>query len=92
MYAYQGAVGLKIILNVGADVSSATTKHIKYLKPDGTIGYWEAEEESITSISYTTTSSSDLDIKGLWRLQAYVVTPTWENYGEICELLIESGL
>lgn len=92
MSVFKGTIGQKIILNVGVDISTATTRRIKYLKPDGTEGYWSAAEESTTSISYTTTAATDLNIAGTWRLQAYVVTPSWTTHGEMVRLMVKETL
>jgi len=88
-FAYQGAVGRKIILNVYVDISSATIMRIHYRKADGTRGYFNATAESSTSISYTTVVKSDLDMLGTWTLWAYVKTPTWSDYGDPDRLLIK---
>ena len=92
MYVFQGAIGQKIVLNVEVDISAASTKQIKYTKSDGTVGYWTAAEETTTSISYTTTSASDLNIKGIWKLQAYIVTPGWTDHGDIVQMLVKPTL
>lgn len=92
MYVFQGAIGQKIVLNVEVDISAATTRRINYTKADGTTSYWTAAEESTTSISYTTTSASDLNVKGIWKLQAYIVTPVWTDYGDIVQMLVKPTL
>lgn len=92
MAVFVGAIGQKIILNVEADISAATTRQIKYEKPDGTSGYWTAVEESTTSISYTTTAATDLNLDGNWELQAYVVTPAWTDHGNIARMLVKKAL
>jgi len=92
MSVFKGAIGQKIILNVGVDISAATTRQIKYWRSDGTSGAWTAAEESSTSISYTTTSASDLSIVGLWKLQAYVVTPDWTDHGDIVRIDVKNTL
>jgi len=92
MYVYSEVIRLKIILNVGVNIDASTTRRIKYRKPDGTSGYWSAAIESSTSISYTTTSIYDLDLKGNWKLQAYIITPTWTNHGDIRRLNVKEHL
>jgi hypothetical protein len=53
------------------DPSGGTSPLIKYEKPDGTTGQWNA---SIVGgkITYTT-NSTDLDVPGTWKLQAFVI-------------------
>jgi hypothetical protein len=82
-----GAVGRKIILEVSTDITEATTRRIVYTKPDGIKGYWNAEEEGDTSISFTTTQANNVDMSGIWVLKAYIVTPSWTDYGDpVCLL------
>ena len=85
MSVYKNATGLKIIVECGTDISAATTKQIKYRKPDGTGGAWTADAESSTSLSYTTVAG-DVNQAGDLQLQAYVVTPSWTLYGDIARL------
>ena len=89
-----GAIGQKIILNVEANISAATTRQIKYQRPDGTLGYWAAAQETTTSISYTTVAATDIPVgnNGIWKLQAYIVTPAWTNHGKIARLLVKETL
>lgn len=91
---YVGAIGQKITLRVGVDISTATTRQIKYRRPDGTLSNWTAAQESTTSISYTTTADTDLPIgsDGDWKLQAYIVTPTWADHGEVARLRVKETL
>ena len=88
---FVGAIGQKIILEVDVDISAATTRRIYYRRSDGTLGYWTAIEETTTSISYTTTAATEIPVgnDGIWKLQAYIVTPTWTNHGEIARLLVK---
>ena len=92
MYVYAEPIRLKIILNVGVNIEAATTRQIKYRKPDGTSGYFTATEESSTSISYTTVAITDLNLKGNWKLQSYIITPTWTNHGDIIRLTVKEHL
>jgi len=87
MAVYKGSIGLKIILECGTTISAATTRQIKYRKPDGTASAWTAAQETTTSISYTTISG-DIDFTGDLQLQAYVITPTFTLYGDICRLAV----
>jgi len=72
----------KLILDVKADVSAATTMRIYYRKPDGTRGYWTASAEGDRAIYYKI-QASDLDVSGIWRVQPYVVIDDEEVYGDI---------
>jgi len=92
MYVYQGAIGQKITLNIGVSIVGASVRQIKYEKPDGTDGYWTAAQESATEISFTTTVVTDLDKIGNWKLQAYIVMPTWTDHGDIARLTVKKHL
>ena len=92
MSIYLNTIGLKIILDVGVNIDAATLRQIKYIKPCGTLGFWSAQKESSTSISYTTASASDLNTKGTWKLQAYIETSAWTSYGNVTEMIIKETL
>lgn len=86
---FKGDIGTKIILNTGSDLSTGTLFKIYYRKPDGTTGFWTAQKESDnTSISYTTLSSSDLDVVGTWVLQSYVEISGWKGFGVSVNLIV----
>jgi hypothetical protein len=80
----KGDIGAAFILTIkdqdGAvvDVSGATTKQIKFLKPDGlTVLTKSAVFETDGTdgkIKYVTVSD-DLDVAGYWARQGYVVMP-----------------
>jgi len=89
---YKKAKGRKITLEIEADITAASVRQIKYEKADGTIGCWDAEEESPTSISYTTKTKKDIDVVGTWKLQSYIVTPTWEDHGDPVQLIVKDIL
>lgn len=89
---FKGAIGQKIILEVGINISAATTRTIKYRKPNGPLLTWAAAEETTTSISFTTTLASDLNKTGTWKFQAFVITPTWTEHGEIDRLQVKPPL
>lgn len=60
------------------DVSGATTKQIIFRKPNATTVTQTAAfytDGSDGIIQYTTVSG-DLDTAGIWRIQAYIVTPS----------------
>lgn len=73
-------VETKIVLDCGVDVSSATVRKIRYKKPSGSTGEWDAELEDQTKIYYVT-QEGDLDETGTWTVQAYVEMPNWKGHG-----------
>lgn len=93
MAVHVGAIGKKIILNVTATISSSTVRRIYYEKPDSnTRAYWDAVEESSTSISYTTLLATDLDKVGKWRLHAYVEYPGYKLMGEEVVMTVKRSI
>lgn len=88
---FKGDIGTKIILNTGSNLSTGTVFKIYYRKPDGTTGSWTAQKESDDlSISYTTLSSSDLDVVGTWVLQSYVEISGWKGFGVSVNMIVGS--
>lgn len=70
---YVGQTALRIQLTANIDISSATT-NIKYQKPDGTVGQWDASilDKDRGSIFYDVVDSTILDQEGEWIVWAYV--------------------
>jgi hypothetical protein len=66
-----------------ADLSSATTKQIKLLRPDGTSVEKDAsfQTDGTDGILEYTTVSGDLSVCGVWKIQWYVVLSggTWRT-------------
>lgn len=79
---YVGDVGTEIVLDCVADVSAASARTIVVRKPNGHRVEWAASPEETTSIKYVT-APGDIDLAGVWRVQARVTLPDWEGYGEV---------
>ena len=79
-----GDVGTDIILNASKDLTSQTTLQIKYIKPSGESGAWDAEVHSEQFAKYKT-QAEDIDEAGLWGFFIYVVlaTPVWAGHGRV---------
>ena len=88
---FVGDIGTEIVLDCGAVVSSATARKIYALKPNGTKVTWTATADGTTAIKYVT-QINDLDIPGVWQLQAYVEVSGWKGSGEVAELEVKSLL
>jgi len=88
MSVFIGDIGVKIILEVGADITTAIAQKIKYRKPSGESGAWTATQETATSISYTTIAATDLNEIGVWLLQSYVTMPSWALSGKIAKFSV----
>jgi len=89
---YQDDVGTVFEVDVGDDLSSATTTDLKVRKPDGTTTTWTGTKDGVVNsqINYTIVED-DLDQVGEYLLQAYVVTPTWTGRGETAAFVVSSS-
>jgi hypothetical protein len=75
-----GDVGTKFLITVKndgvvVDISSATVKEIYFEKPDGTTLTKTASFETDGTdgkIYWTTSAAGDLDIEGMWKIQAKI--------------------
>jgi len=72
VYKYQSA--LRIELTTGVDITGATVKRIKYKKPGGTEGYWDASvSDAITGVIYYDIQlDTEIDEAGEWTFWAYI--------------------
>lgn len=72
---YKGQTKLTIKVNLGVDISGATSTLLKYEKPDGNSGNFIATILSATTgdIQYIPASINDLDVVGEWVMWGYVV-------------------
>ena len=79
---YVGDVGDKIRLNANplelsdVDIATANTLKILVKKPDGTLKEWTATRYLETDKIQYVTVEGDFDIKGTYKLQAFV---SWTN-------------
>lgn len=66
------------------DISSATTKTIKFKKPDGTCASKTADFLTDGTDGYLVylTEEDFLDTVGFWEAQGYIVMPTWTGHNE----------
>lgn len=85
-------LGVQFQLNTGIDITAATTANILYEKPSGDTGSFTGATSSTSYVVYTTTAAGDLDEVGTWKLQAYVVTPTWTLRGIVAKVKVIEAL
>ncbi len=82
---------VKIILSTGITLTGNTMLLIKYEKPNGVTGHWDAAIVSgaVTSLQYSTTTG-DLDVPGTWKVQAYVefVDGAENSHGKWAEITV----
>lgn len=76
------------------DVSTVTTKQLIFRKPDGTLLTKTAtfDTDGTDGVIKYTSASGDLDVKGQWKMQGYVVFPggSWKtsihDFEVVCNL------
>lgn len=88
---YVGDVGTEITLDCGTDVSAATQKKIVVRKPSGARLEWTASLQGSNYIKYVT-QAGDIDMSGVWKLQAAIDLPEWSGTGEVALLVINTPL
>lgn len=88
---FVGDIGTEIVLDCGTNVSAATVRSIVARKASGVKVTWTAQADGLNSVKYVTTSG-DLDVAGVWKLQAYIEMPGWKGYGEITPLTVKTPL
>jgi len=79
--SYIGDEGVALRLNTGIDISGASVKKIKYKKPDGTIGDWDAAIVDSQKLRVITDADT-WDQDGNWIYHAYVEVGTKKGYGD----------
>lgn len=76
------------------DISAATTKQIIFQKPDCTVitktaTFYTDGTDGILSYSSVT---GDLDLAGVWRIQAYVITPSGKYHSSKSTFIVFENL
>ena len=71
---YVGQTSLRIELTALVDITGASTKEIRYRKPDGTTGAWDAisDDDATGVLYYDLDAVTDLDQALRWEFWTYV--------------------
>ena len=70
---YKNQTSLRVRLTLGVDITDAIVKQIKYQKPSGIVGYWNATVEDATEgIIYYDITTNDINEAGQWKFWAYI--------------------
>jgi hypothetical protein len=77
-------------LQTGIDLSGALSPRIAYEKPGGATGEWVATIDS-SDLVYIT-SNDDLDLKGIWKLQAKATIGGLNRFGKIVMLTVTKNI
>jgi len=88
---YVGDIGTAIILDVGQSILGATTANIKVTLPDKTIVTWVGavytKDGSPNYIKFSSISGTFTQ-SGTYKMQAYVVLPTWSGSGNTVTFIV----
>lgn len=77
---YIADVGTEIILDLGADLTSAASPEISVKKPDGSVVSWPAEVVETTKLRHVL-EAGDLDQAGVYHIQAVPNLSSWSGRG-----------
>ena len=69
-------------LKTGIDILPYEVKKIKFVKPDGTPGSWDASVCPEDNTVMTVAVGNALDLRGTWRVQAYVERDGQQFHGK----------
>lgn len=81
---------LLIEIDMGQDVSGASTPTILYTKPDGTTGSWIATT-NVNKLTYAA-ANGVLDIPGTWQLQGKIYLSGNRYFSGISMMNVENTL
>lgn len=72
------------------DISTATTKQIIFQPSSGVSVAQTAVffTDGTDGIMQYVSIADDLSIGGIWKIQGYIVTPTWQGHGDIVEFKV----
>lgn len=84
---YVGEINTEIRVDCGIDVSTASVKKLIIKKPNGQIIERIPTVYNRRYLRYFTTAE-DFDMSGEYELQAYVVTDSWQGYGQTVSFVI----
>lgn len=79
---YQNDVGTLLRVDVGADITDATTTTLYVTKPDGETVEWAGSVSDCNKEIWYTIQAGDWDQAGEYLLQAFVTTPAWSGRGD----------
>lgn len=77
---------VRIELDTLIDITTATGLEIHYKKPNGVTGFWSATRVGTAVVAIT--DNDDLDVVGVWRVQAKVTIDGKNKYGRAVNLRV----
>lgn len=82
-----------ISLDTGIDVSGFSKLNVKYERPDGTTGCWDASlSPTDNNHVIADLDGDDLDMNGIWKVQAYIEEGDEHYHGGVAEFTVYNRL
>lgn len=88
---FVGDFGTVIALDCGMNVSGSSVRKIIAKKPNGQVVEWVAALDGTNGIKYSI-HPGDLDMAGVWLLQAYAEIDGWHGKGTVARLVVSRVL
>jgi hypothetical protein len=82
---YVGDIGTEIVLDLGINVSGASTLNMKVKKPSGVVVTWTAVVDGGTLIKHVC-EAGDLDRAGIYLIQAFVAIGGFSGHSVTVEV------
>jgi len=80
---------VELRLNAHSDISGFSSYQVKYAKPSGVTGVWTGALLGTEYVTYTT-SVSDLDTIGVWKLQIYIGGAA--VHGQVAQMIVAAPI
>lgn len=87
---YTNDVGLVIDINMGENISSATSLSLGITKPDHTTTTWTPSIQGTNYLRYTTVAN-DLDQAGIYFIQPAFTLGGWTGKGNTVKFLVHAA-
>ena len=82
-----------LIVETGVDLTSLTTRYLKFRRPDGTTGKWSVSfDGSNETVMTCHLSNTDLDMAGVWAIQAYAAVGTEVYHGDFVSFTVDNKI
>lgn len=84
---FVGDVGTELLLDCGVSIATATVLKVIARTPKGGKKEWTGTLNGTTTVRYVL-QTGDIDVAGVWAVQAYVEMPGWKGRGEWAEIKV----
>lgn len=81
MAIFVGDIGTELLINMGENISSASSVSLSVRKPDGTVVTWTPTIQGTLYLRYLT-QSGDLNLAGEYAISPLLTIGSWTGRGE----------